>query len=288
MESNNSKATKLSDKVLKMNDGNTIPIIGLGTYQITVEKEIDEAVKASWDAGYKHIDSAVVYRNEKFIGNTLKAHNIPREQLFITTKIPPNSMNYDDTYSLVERSLKYFQTDYLDLVLIHFPRVNSLEDRINCWKALEKCVQEGKVKSIGVSNFLPIHLKSILDNCTIKPAVNQFELHPLFIDWETIEACKKEGILVEAYSAFAQYDKKLINNKVIQKLSQKHNAKPTQILVRWCLQHNWVVIPKSTKRERIFENIDIDFFELSEEEMESIDKLNCDYKKCWDPRSVKF
>lgn len=277
-----------SKSVFKLNSGCEIPAIALGTYKMTDQNEVDNAIKAAYDAGYRHIDSAIMYENEAQIGHAIKNGNIPRNELFITTKVPHRQLGYDKVYNFVLQSLKDFQTDYLDLVLIHWPEANSVKERQESWQALEKLVNEGKIKSIGVSNFLIIHLKTILDICKIKPAVNQIEIHPLFIDHETINYCEQQGILLQAYSSFARMDDKLIKNEVLVKLCEKYKKLPTQILVRWVIQHGWIVLPKSSKKERIEENINIDDFQLTEQEIKSLDDLNCGYKICPDPHTITF
>jgi len=229
-----------------------------------------------------------MYKNEDLIGNALKKFNIPREEMFICTKIPPTGNNYKEAVFHINKSLENFQTDYIDLILIHWPEVRSLEDRIGVWKALEESVEAGKVKSIGVSNFKILHLKSILEICKIKPSINQIELHPLYIDKETIEFCKNNNILIEAYSPFARMDRRLIKNNTLVKISEKHQKTKNQVLVRWAVQHGWVVIPKSSNRKRIFENIQVDDFELTEEDIENLDNLNINVKILWDPESIKF
>lgn len=287
MNSNNAK-NKISKLLFTLNSGHKIPAIGIGTYQIKQNEEVDIAISTAYKAGYRHIDSAVIYRNEKAIGEALKKYEIPRDEIYITTKIPSNKMNYADAKKCIENSLKNFQTDYIDLYLIHWPGAKSAEDRIAVWKALEEAAESNKIRSIGVSNFLPIHLKSILNVCKIKPAVNQIEIHPLFIDWETIRLCKDEGILIEAYSTFARMDPKLIENKILKDIANKYEKKPTQILVRWAVQHGWVILPKSVNEKRIYDNIDVDDFILNEEDIKNIDSLNCDYKVAWDPRKIDF
>lgn len=282
------KIKKITNLKYTLNSGYCIPAIALGTYKIVKQEEIDVAIKAAYEKGYRHFDSAILYKNEDLIGSALKKYKIPRDEVFITTKIPPWAMTYKDAKQAIKQSLASFQTDYIDLFLIHWPEVDKLEKRLDVWKALEEGVKEGKIRSIGVSNFLIIHLKTILDNCTIKPAVNQIELHPLFIDWETIRFCEKEGILIESYSTFGQYDPMLINHKTVEKISKEKKKSPTQVLIRWAVQHNWVVLPKSSKCERIKENFEVDDFELSDNDIAELDSLNCDYKVTWDPRKVEF
>jgi diketogulonate reductase-like aldo/keto reductase len=281
-------STLLSKKVFKLNSGYSIPAVGLGTYQVRNQDEIDEAVSSAWEAGYRHIDTAVFYRNEKMIANALEKYKIPREEMFLTTKVPSDAMTYKDAKKCIEKSLKDLGTSYIDLFLIHWPGAKSVEDRLGVWRALEESVENGSVRSIGVSNFLRKHLKTILDNCKIKPAVNQIELHPLYIDSDTITYCNENDIVIEAYSPFARFDDKLIRNESLLEVAKKYKKKPNQVLVRWCIQHGWVVLPKSVKKNRVIENIDIDDFELSEEDIKILDSLNCGYKVCWDPNNVKF
>ena len=278
----------ISKLFFTMNSGYKIPAIGLGTYQIKQADEVDVAVSTAYKAGYRHIDSAVIYRNESAIGEALEKYNIPREEIFITTKIPSNKMKYEDAKNCIDNSLKNFKTDYIDLYLIHWPGAKSVEDRIGVWRALEEGVESGKIRSIGVSNFLPIHLNTVLKTCKIKPTVNQIEIHPLFIDWETIKMCENEGILIEAYSTFARMDPKLMNNKNLIEISNKYNKKPTQVLVRWAVQHGWVVLPKSTHEDRIYENINVDDFNLNQDDIEILDSLNSNYKVAWDPKKIDF
>jgi len=278
----------ISKLLFTLNNGHKIPAIGLGTYQIKLNEDVDTAISNAYKAGYRHIDSAVGYRNEKSIGEALNKYNIPREEMFITSKIPSDKMKYEMAKKCIQNSLQHFQTDYIDLYLVHWPGAKSLEDRLGVWRALEEGVEAGVIRSIGVSNFLPIHLATILDNCKIKPAVNQFELHPLFIDWETIEMCTKQNIQIEAYSTFARMDPKLIENDVLTSISQKYGKKSTQVLVRWAVQHGWVILPKSSNVERIYDNIDVDDFTLTEEEIKNLDLLNCNYKVAWNPIKIDF
>jgi len=274
---------KFTNKLLTMNNGKTIPVIGFGTYQN--KDKIDEAIKSAYEAGYRHIDSAVLYENEKKIGQTIAKYKIPRDKIFLTTKILSKDMSYDNTLKQVDNSLKYFGTNYIDLVLIHWP--GKKKDRLEVWKALEKTVNDKKVISIGVSNFLIPHLKSILEICKIKPVINQIELHPLFHDKDTIDFCLKENILIEAYSPFAQMNSKMKDNELINNIATCHNVTINQVLVRWNLQNGYICLPKSETKSRIYNNFDIDNFQLSEEEMKNMNSLHCDYKVCWNPIKIK-
>jgi len=275
---------KLSKKTLLLSNGKQIPIIGIGTFNNI--NDIENTIKYSYEAGYRLIDSAVSYKNEEQIGKSIKKLGLKREDLFLTTKIPAKKMSFDNTIKQVNQSLLNFDTDYIDLVLLHWPS-SKKEDRVSCWKALEQLVIEKKINSIGVSNFLIPHIKDILEICKIKPVVNQIELHPLFYDKETIEFCHKENILIEAYSPFAQMNESLTKNDMINNIAKKYEVSLNQVLVRWNLQNAFIVIPKSTKKERISQNIDIDNFELTIEEMEKLNNMNNNLKVGWDPREIK-
>jgi diketogulonate reductase-like aldo/keto reductase len=276
------------DKKLMMNNGKSIPMIGLGTSGIKLQEEMDSVILNSYSAGYRMIDSAMAYKNENLIGNSIENLKIPRSELFLITKIPTLNVNPENAESMILESLANFKTDYLDLLLLHWPGFKDVEERVQVWKVLEKLVKEGKVLSIGVSNFLPYHLKTILDSCVIKPCVNQFELHPLYMDNETIDFCRREDIVIQAYSGFAKFDEKLMKAPVLENLCVKYNKKPGHILMRWHLQNNFITIPKSTKKERIYENVNIDDFTLTEDDIKSLSDLNCGHKVIykWDPKTV--
>ena len=290
MENQSSDGIKCTERTLPMNNGKIIPLIGIGTSGVKQQEEMDNVIRFALEAGYRMIDSAIAYKNEHLIGNSLEKLQIPRSSFFIVTKIPSNDVNEENAKSLILESLKNFKTDYLDLVLLHWPGFKNVEERLAVWKELESLVKEEKILSIGVSNFLPLHLKTILDNCEIKPTVNQFELHPLFIDKETIEFCRVNEIVVQAYSGFAKFDEKLIQSPVLVQMAEKYDKKPTQVLMRWFVQNSFITIPKSTKRERIFENIDIDDFNLSQSDIQALFSLNCNYKVIskWNPITVTF
>ena len=193
MEGENNKKISTKNK-LKLNNGMEIPCIGYGTYQIRKKSEIENSIKIAYDNGYRLFDTAVMYGNENLLGNAFIKHKIPREEIFITTKILPSDMTYEKSKKSIEESLKKLKLKYIDMVLIHWPEVKKKEDRINVWKAMEESVNEGKVKCIGVSNFLEGHLNHILLNCKIKPVINQIECNPLYYDKETIDFCHMENI----------------------------------------------------------------------------------------------
>jgi diketogulonate reductase-like aldo/keto reductase len=285
MEGENNKKISTKNK-LKLNNGMEIPSIGYGTYQIRKKSEIENSIKIAYDNGYRLFDTAVMYGNENLIGNALTKHKIPREEIFITTKILPSDMTYEKSKRSIEESLKKLKLKYIDMVLIHWPEVKKKEDRINVWKAMEESVNEGKVKCIGVSNFLEGHLNHILSNCKIKPVINQIECNPLYYDKETIDFCKSQNILIEAYCPLAEFDSKLIKNKIIVDLSKKYNKTVPQIILKWIMQKGIIPLPKSVHKEYIIQNINLDDFEINDDDMKLIDGLECGYKIDWDPHRV--
>ena len=276
-----------TDKNIVLNNGLEIPCIGLGTYQIRKKSEIENVIKIGYNTGYKLIDTAVVYGNEKLIGDALKKLKIKRNDIFIITKIFKGDMKYDKVKKSIESSLKKLQTDYIDIVLIHWPEVENSEDRIKVWKALEESVEEKKVKMIGVSNFCKIHLEQILNNCKIKPVINQIECNPIYYDEETINYSEQNGIIIQAYCPFAEWNKKLVENDIIVNIAKNKNKSVSQIILKWLLQKNKIPLPKSVHGEYIKQNFDLNGFYLTEEEMAQIDTLkSIDYKTDLDPHNV--
>ena len=285
MEGENKNKISTKNK-LKLNNGMEIPSIGYGTYQIRKKSEIENSIKIAYDNGYRLFDTAVMYGNENLLGNAFIKHKIPREEIFITTKILPSDMTYEKSKKSIEESLKKLKLKYIDMVLIHWPEVKKKEDRINVWKAMEESVNEGKVKCIGVSNFLEGHLNHILSNCKIKPVVNQIECNPLYYDKQTIDFCKSQNILIEAYCPLAEFDSKLIKNKIIVGLSNKYNKTVPQIILKWIMQKGIIPLPKSVHKDYIIQNINLDDFEINNDDMKLIDGLECGYKIDWDPHRV--
>ena len=246
-----------TDRKILLNNEMEIPCIGFGTYQIRKKNELENSVKEAYKAGYRLFDTAVMYGNEKFIGDTIKKYKIPRKEIFLTTKILPSDMTYERTKKSVESSIKKLNCDYLDMALIHWPEVDKTEDRIKVWKALEESVKEGKVKMIGVSNFCKIHLEHILKNCTIKPVINQIECNPIYWDKETIDYSLENNIVIEAYCPLAEWSSKLVENKIIVELAKKKNKTVPQIILKWLMQKNIIPLPKSVHSEYIKENFNL-------------------------------
>ena len=276
-----------TDKKITLNNGLQIPCIGFGTFQIRKKSELENAIKVAYNTGYRLFDTAVVYGNEKLIGDILKKLKIPRNEIFLITKIYKGDMTYEKTKKSIESSLKKLQSDYIDMILIHWPEVEKSEDRINVWKALEESVNENKVKMIGVSNFCKNHLEHILNNCKIKPVINQIECNPIYWDEETIDYCKKNNIVIQAYCPLAEWNEKLVENDIIVNIAKDKNKRVSQIILKWLLQKNKIPLPKSIHNDYIKQNFDLNGFYLNDDEMKKIDTLkSINYKTDLDPHNV--
>lgn len=258
-----------TDRV-KLNNGIEIPSIGFGTSMVTGDECI-ETIKTAIDVGYTHIDTAHAYENEAEIGKAIKQSNINRADIFITSKVWKDSMGYEKTMESFSETIKSLDVDYIDLFLIHWPKNNNDELNIETWRALEDLYRAGKVRAIGVSNFLVKHLKPILENCEIVPAVNQLEYHPGLVRKDTIDFCKKYGIVIEAWSPLGKG--KMLDNETLVKLAKKYNKSVAQICLKWCLQNEIIPLPKSQNKGRMIQNKDLFNFELSDEDMEEINSL---------------
>lgn len=251
-----------------------IPSVGFGTWHIKDSKILEDSVMSAISLGYRHIDTASKYKNEKFIGNTLKKYNIPRKEVFITSKVWNDDKGFKSTLKAFEKTLNYLQTDYLDLYLIHWPMTSDNWEDINwdTWRALEKLYKEGRVKAIGVSNFLVPHLESLRKRINILPMVNQIEFHPGFMQKDTVDYCRKNNIVIEAWSPIGSG--KMLDNIELQRISKKYNKSVAQICIKWCLQNNVLPLPKSTHYDKIKENIDISNFNISDEDMNFINSMS--------------
>lgn len=255
---------------VKLNNGNYIPSIGFGTSLLT-GNECIETIKKAIEVGYRHIDTASAYKNEIEIGEAIKHSNVKREKLFITSKVWKDSMGFDNTIKSFNETLNNLNLKYIDLFLIHWPKNNDNKLNIETWKALEKLYEYGKVKSIGVSNFLQQHLKIILDNCNIVPAVNQLEFHPGLTRKETVDFCKKNGIIIEAWSPLGKG--KMLDNENLIRLSKKYNRSVAQICLKWCLQNEVIPLPKSQSEDRMKQNLNVFDFVISNEDMHEINNM---------------
>lgn len=258
-----------------------IPQIGFGTWLNKDEQTCKNAVKVALEAGYRHFDTAQIYENEQFVGNALAESSVPREELFITTKIWNENMFWDDIIPSLDESLKKLRTDYVDLLLLHFPVT---ELRRPAWRRMEAILASGKSRSIGVSNYTVQHLEELLRECKVKPAVNQVELHVFLQQPELVKYCEKNGIAVEAYSPLAHGHG--LDNEKLAAIAKKHSKTSAQVMLRWCIQQDFVTLPKSATPERIRENFDIFDFELDSEDLEAIKGLESDLRTCWDPTHI--
>jgi diketogulonate reductase-like aldo/keto reductase len=268
-----------------LNNGVKMPWLGLGVWKITKPEEIDFAVKTALEAGYRSIDTAEVYGNEEGVGKAIRESGIPRDEIFITTKLANSEQRkgYDAALRAFEESRKRLGVEYIDLFLIHWP----VKDKyVESWKALIKLYNDGLVRAIGVSNFLIHHLEDIISETGVVPAVNQVELHPWLNQSELVEFCQKHKIQVEAYSPLM--GGRLGEVTELNDIANKYRKTPAQIVLRWNLQRGIIVIPKSVHRERIIENSQIFDFSLSDEDMELINSLNRNQRFLPDPNNVYF
>jgi len=262
-------------KELTLNDGNIIPIIGFGTYLAT-EQEGIETLQNALKNGYCLIDTAAMYHNEVSVGKAIKSSGINREDIFITTKLWRDNLSYKHTKTAFNTSLEKLGLDYIDLYLIHWPaNTKNYNDwksaNANAWRAMEELQSEGKIKSIGVSNFWQEHLDALMQTANVMPAINQIEFHPGYWQPEVTNYCKKLGIEVESWSPLARG--RVFENAVLKNLAKKYGKSVSQICLRWVIQHDVVVIPKSTTPERIKENINIFDFVISDGDMAKINEL---------------
>lgn len=266
---------------IKLDNGVQIPQIGFGTWRITDRDICIASVKSAIEAGYRHIDTAQIYGNEEMVGEAIEQSGISRDQLFITTKLWNENQFFDHLVPSFEESLAKLKTDYIDLFLVHFPVT---ETRRPAWHKMEEIYESGKAKAIGVSNYTIKHLEELLRECKIKPAVNQVEIHVFLQQPELIDYCNKNGIVVEAYSPLAHGNG--LDDAKLKAIAKKHGKTTSQIMIRWCVQKNLVVLPKSVNADRIRENIDVYDFELDDQDMKDIASLDRDYRTCWDPTNV--
>lgn len=261
-----------------LHNGVKMPWFGLGVFKVQEGSEVIDSVKAAIKNGYKSIDTAAIYKNEEGVGQAIKESGVPREELFITTKVWNSDQGYESALQAFETSLDKLGLDYLDLYLIHWPGKDKYKET---WKALEKLYKDGRVRAIGVSNFKVHHLEDLISDAEIKPMVNQVEYHPHLTQKDLLEFCQKEGIQLEAWSPLKQGQ--LLSDPTISEIAEKYGKSTAQVILRWDVQNKVVTIPKSIKEQRIIENADIFDFELSAEDMEKIDGLNKDERVGPDP-----
>lgn len=262
----------IEDPKIPLNDGNAIPQLGFGVWRLE-EDDAPEVVNAAIEAGYRHIDTAQGYENEAGVGQAIRQASIGRDELFVTSKLRNGHQGYDSALRSLDESLERLQLDYLDLFLIHWPA--PAHDRyVETWKALVEARNQGKVKSIGVSNFLPEHLRRIIDDTGVVPAVNQLELHPAFQQRDIREFHRDHDIQIECYSPLGGKESNLLDNPVLTELGEKHGKSAAQVMIRWHLQQNLIPLPKSSKPVRARQNFDVWDFTLSSDDIAKIDALD--------------
>lgn len=276
----------------KLSNGVEIPCIGFGTF-LSPDGEITiKSVKAAIDIGYRHIDTAAIYGNEKSVGDAIKASNIvTREKLFVTSKLWNSEQGFRSTLVAFDRTMKDLQLEYLDLYLIHWPVVKGHKEDwqkaiLDTWKAFEKLYKEGKIRAIGVSNFLPHHLNTIISNAEIQPMVNQIELHPGQTQSETVLFCQKYSILIEAWSPLGRGI--MLSNAILKEIAEKYNKSVAQLCIRWSLQNGFLPLPKSVTQSRISENAKVFDFEITHEDMEIINTIPYFGGSGSDPDNIDF
>ncbi|MGW0984373.1 aldo/keto reductase [Streptomyces xiamenensis] len=268
-----------------LNNGEEIPQLGFGVWQVPDDQATD-AVSSALEAGYRHIDTAAIYRNEAGTGKALAASGLPREELFVTTKLWNSDHGYDDALRAIDVSLEKLGLEYVDLYLIHWP-TPMYDQYVEAWKAMEQIYGDGKAKAIGVSNFRPAHLRRVIDEGTIVPAINQIELHPNFSQAESRGVHAELGIATEAYSPLGS-GKGLLDDPKLAEIGAKHGRTPAQVVLRWHLQLGNVVIPKSVTPARIKENIDVFGFELDADDIAAIAALDTNTRVGADPETAAF
>lgn len=276
--------------VFTLSNNYEIPCVGFGTWQTPDGETAITAVKAAVESGYRHIDAAAVYGNEVSVGEGIKNCGIPREELFISSKVWNTERGYEKTKAAFEKTLKDLQVDYLDLYLIHWPASakqfkNWEEINLDTWKAMTELYKEGKIKAIGVSNFLPHHLEALMQE-EVKPMVNQIEFHPGLLQEETLEYCKKNQILVEAWSPLGTG--RMLNNELLKEIAGRYQKSVAQICIRWCMQHDVLPLPKSVTTSRIQENAQVFDFVISEADMREIDEMEYFGSSGLNPDEIDF
>ncbi len=266
-----------------LSNGVKMPWLGLGVFKVEDGVSVSEVVKSAIAAGYRSIDTAMVYRNEAGVGQGIRESGVPRDQLFITTKVWNADQGYESTLKAFEDSMERLGLDDLDLYLVHWPVKGKY---VETWRALVELYQRGRVRAIGVSNFQIHHLEDVIRDSGVVPMVNQIEYHPHLSQKPLLEFCKRNGIQPEAWSPLAQG--RLTDHPALADIGSKYGKTPSQVILRWDLQHGVVTIPKSVRPERQKENAEIFDFELSADDMAAIDALNLDQRIGPDPDNFNF
>lgn len=284
-----------SDPGVRLNTGASMPLLGLGTYKLVGAEQVLEAVDAALAAGYRSFDSAAVYRNEADVGTALREllpkYGLSREDVFVTSKLGPKDQG-PGAKEAAERSLTELGLGYIDLYLIHWPGTQGLEvsdprntgNRAQSWAALEELHSQGKLKAIGVSNYTPDHMRALLQSCTVTPALLQVEFHPRLVQPELRALCEEHGVSFQAYTSLGRGE--LLSDPAVLEVAKSCSRTPAQVLLRWAVQQNIGVLPKSCTPERIQTNGAIFDFSLSCDDMNKLTALDCGQRFCWDPSHV--
>ena len=273
---------RITDQIT-LNNGTEMPWLGYGVFKIRDGELVEGAVKQALEIGYRSVDTASLYGNEQGVGKAIRESGIQREEIFLTTKLWNDDQRQKRTLQAFDESMDRLGLDYVDLYLVHWPVAGFYEET---WQAMQKIYESGRAKAIGVSNFQVQHLKDILSGGQVVPAVNQIEFHPFLLQAELLKFCEENSIRVEAWSPLMQG--KIVSNPVVQKVAEKYNKTPAQVTLRWDLQHGVVTIPKSKTPQRIAENADIFDFELSAEDMQTLDALDQGKRVGPDPNNFNF
>ena len=274
-------------KYVILNNGVKMPILGYGVFQINDQEECERCVLDAISVGYRSIDTAQAYGNEEAVGIAIKKCGVPREELFITTKVWISNAGYENAKKSIEESLKKLQLDYLDLLLIHQP----FNDYYGTYRAMEDLYKEGKIKAIGVSNFYPDRLIDLIQFNEIVPAINQVETHPFNQQVKAKEIMKKYGVQIEAWAPFAEGKNDMFTNVTLKAVGDKYNKSIAQVVLRYQIQRDVVVIPKSVSKERMIQNLNVFDFELSKDDMDMIAKLDKEessFFSHYDPQTVEY
>ena len=264
-----------------LSNGVKLPMIGYGTFQIKDAAQCEQCVYEALEAGYRLFDTAASYENEVAIGRALRGSRVPRDALFITTKLWVQDAGYDGTLKAFDSSLKQLGLDYIDLYLIHQP----FGDYYGAWRAMERLYREGAVRAIGVSNFTPERLVDLCMNQEVRPMVNQIEIHPFFQQNTALRVMEDYGVVPQAWGPFSEAQKDIFNHKTLAKIASRHGKTTAQVILRWHLQRDLPTIPKTVHQERMIENLDVFDFELSEKELESIAGMDIGHSEIIDHHS---
>jgi 2,5-diketo-D-gluconate reductase A len=271
-------------QTVKLNNGVEIPILGFGVFQITDLTECARCVVDAIQAGYTHIDTAASYQNEEGVGRGIKQSSVAREKLFITTKLWIQRNGYEGTLRAFENSLKRLQLDYIDLYLIHQP----FGDVYGEWRAMEELYQQGKIRAIGVSNFHPDRIMDLMVHNKITPAVNQIEVNPFQQQIDTQKFLQDNGVQVEAWAPFAEGRNNIFQNEILLSIAAKHNKSIAQVILRWVVQRGIIALAKTTRKERMIENISVFDFELDAEDLAAITTLDTKTSSFFDHRDPEM